>query len=293
MHHRTAKSTIKAALIFMLLLALVAGLAACGSKTTSTTSKPATTNPPTTAENTATTAAPSPAAGAKLTISAASSLKAAFNDIGAAFDAANGSTTTFNFDASGTLQKQIESGAPVDIFASASPKQVNALLEKKLMDADSVKDFAGNEIVIIVPANSTLGITSFEDLTKAEVKKISYGDPQAAPHGVAAEEILTNLKLMDQVKPKVIYAANASQTMEYVASGEVDAAIAFASEAISGGDKIKVVATSKPEWHNTIVYPLGIVSDSKNKAAAQAFIDFVLSPSGQSILEKYGFKPAP
>ena len=295
MHYRFTRFSLTVVTALVLLLVIMVGLAACGSNdtaTTTTASSPETTIPPD-AGNTSTTEAALSLDGVELTISAASSLKSAFTDIGAAFDAANGSTTVFNFDASGTLQKQIEAGAPVDVFASASPKQVYALLEGKFLDADSIRDFAGNEIVILLPANSTLAISSFEDLTKDDVKKIAYGDPAAAPHGVAAEEILTTLDLMDQIKPKVIYAANASQTMEYITSAEVDVAIAFASEAINGGDKVKVVATSQADWHSAIVYPLGIISDSKEKSAAQAFVDFVLGPEGQSILEKYGFEPAP
>ena len=114
----------------------------------------------------------------ELTVSAASSLKAAFTEIGKAFDAANNSATTFNFDASGTLQKQIEGGAPVDVFASAAMKQMNALVDEGMVDKDSVEVFAGNGIVLVVPADSKLGITSFQDLTKPEIRKITYGDPE-------------------------------------------------------------------------------------------------------------------
>ena len=234
------------------------------------------------------------AAGAKtLTVSAASSLKAAFTEIGVAFDAANGSITTFNFDASGTLQRQIEGGAPVDVFASAAIKQVKALKDAGLVDAASIKQFAGNEIVLVVPANSTLGITSFEDLTKADVKKIGYGDPKAAPHGVAAEEILNKLGIFDQVKPKVVYAQNVSQALTYVTSGEVDAGIIFATEAKAAGDKVKVVATADRAMYTKVAYPIAVVTASKAKDLGQAFVDYVTSADGQAILAKYGFLPAP
>ena len=222
------------------------------------------------------------AAPQELTVSAASSLKGAFTEIGKAFDAANNSKTTFNFDASGTLQKQIEGGAPVDVFASAAAKQVTALVGENLADKDSVKVFASNEIVLIVPANSTLGITSFQDLTKADVKKIAYGDPAVAPHGVAAEQILNYLKIFDQVKPKVIYAANVSQALTYVTSGEVDAGIVFVTEAMTAGDKVKVVATSDPSWHSPIAYPICTVTASQVKTLGQAFIDYVMGPDGQA-----------
>jgi len=291
-----------AVVVFALLLVLLVGaLAACGSQTTTTSSAASST---TTGAASTTSAAPTTTTGAStstsaaagpqaLTVSAASSLKAAFTEIGKAFDAANNAKTTFNFDASGTLQKQIEAGAPVDVFASAAMKQVNALVDENLADKDSVKVFASNEIVLVVPSNSTLNLTSFQDLTRSDVKKITYGDPKVAPHGVAAEEILNKLGIFDQVKPKVIYASNVSQALDYVSTGEVDAAIIFATEAQAGGDKVKTIAKADPAWYSKVAYPIAIVSASKVKTLGQAFIDYVMSPDGQAVLHKYGFLPAP
>ena len=285
MHQRSRTSPIALITLVILVILLAAGVAACGSSSTTTTAA-ATGGSGSTDTTTA--------AGAKtLTVSAASSLKAAMTEIGKAFDAASGSTTTFNFDASGTLQKQIEGGAPVDVFASAAMKQVTALKDAGLVDAASVKTFAGNEIVLVVPADSTLGLTSFQDLTKDTVKKIGYGDPKAAPHGVAAEEILTTLGILDQVKPKVVYAQNVSQALEYITSGEVDAGIIFSTEAKAGGDKVKVLAKADQAWYTKATDPIVLVSASKAKDLGQAFIDFVMGPEGQSILATYGFLPAP
>jgi molybdate transport system substrate-binding protein len=298
MRPRFLKGPVPAIVCGALLVVLVMITAACGSDSTDTTGAASST----TVASSDTTASPSTevstttsAAGdaQELTVSAASSLKGAFTEIGAAFDQANNAKTTFNFDASGTLQKQIEAGAPVDVFASAAPKQINNLLEKSLVDEASIKNFASNEIVLVVPADSTLAVTSFEDLTKPAVEKVTYGDPAAAPHGVAAEEILNKLGLFEQVKPKVIYAANVSQALEYVAKGEVDVGIIFATEAKAGGDKVKIVATSDPTWHSQIIYPIAIVSASEAKTLGQAFVDFVISSEGQSILQNYGFLPAP
>jgi molybdate transport system substrate-binding protein len=191
------------------------------------------------------------------------------------------------------LQKQIEGGAPVDAFASAAHKQMNALVKGNLVDSASVKVFATNGMVLAVPANSTLTITSFQDLTKADVKKVAYADPKVAPVGVAAEEILTSLGIMDQVKPKVVYTANASQTVDYVVRGEVDAGIMFTTDAKAAGDKVKVVTTAEPGWYTPIEYPIGVVTASSNKSLAQAFADFVLGSEGQAILAKDGFLPPP
>jgi molybdate transport system substrate-binding protein len=277
-----ARRNLAVLLVFGLFMALALGAFACGSSTGSTT----------------TTGSPTSTSGADdgmqaLTVSAASSLKAAFTEIGKAFDAANNSKITFNFDASGTLQKQIESGAPVDVFASAAPKQVNALVGEKLADASTVKTFAGNEIVLVVPADSTLSLTSFQDLTKPVVRKITYGDPKITPHGVAAEEILNKIGVYSEVKPKVIFAGNVAQALQYVSSGEVDAGVMFKTEALTAGGKVKMVATADQGWYTAIAYPIVLVSDSKKKTLGQAFIDYVAGTDGQATLKKYGFLPAP
>ena len=269
-----------------MLLALVA----CGSAVScsSTTEGRATTTVP------ATITARTTTAGVRtLTVSAASSLKGAFTEMGKTFDQRNNAKTTFNFDASGALQKQIEGGAPIDVFASAALTQVETLLKENLVDSASVKVFASNEIVLVVPADSALGITSFQDLTKDGVKKVTTGDPAVAPHGKAAIEILSKLDLLTSVKSKLIYAANASQTLDYVTRGEVDAGIMFATDAKAAGDKVKVVATSDPSWHSQIAYVAALVSSSKTTSLGQAFVDFLTSPDGQSILHKYGFLSPP
>jgi molybdate transport system substrate-binding protein len=226
----------------------------------------------------------------EVTVSAASSLKGAFTAIGAAFDKSHHTKTVFNFDASGTLQKQIESGANVDVFASAATKQTSALLGKGLAVESSLRYFASNEICLVVPANSTLGLTSFMDLTKSIVKKVGYGDPAVAPHGVAAEEILKTLGVFSTVKPKVVYAANVSQATEWVVSGVVDAGIVFTTEAQAAGSKMKVVAVSKPAWHSTITYPIVAISGGKHLALSTAFCDYVKGSLGQEVLQSYGFK---
>jgi molybdate transport system substrate-binding protein len=256
-----------------LLIVVAAFLAACGADTsTSDAAEPGESESPNT-----------------LLVATAASLTAAFTDIGEAFDQANGTETTFTFDASGTLQKQIEAGAPVDVFVSASPIQVNNLLEQNLVDEASVTTFAGNELLLAVPADSKLGITGFQDLTKEEVKRITTADPQTAPQGKHALEILTTLGLLEAVQPKLIYSRSAPQTLTYVKQGEVDAGIMFTTDAINGGSAVKVVETSDPAWHSEIAYVTAVVSASKVKTLGQAFIDFTTGPEGRSILQKYGF----
>lgn len=116
-----------------------------------------------------------------LTVSAAISLKDAFNEIGERYKSKTGKAINFNFGASGALQRQIETGAPVDVFASAGEKQMDELAAKNLIDAETRRDFAGNALVLIAPPDSKLNLSNFSDLTKNEVGKIAIGNPKTVP----------------------------------------------------------------------------------------------------------------
>ena len=269
-------------LFAMVLLLLSSFASACDSETASAETGMGGSEVATDAEETS-------ADDQSLLVAVASSLREAFMEIGQAFDQTHNAETTMTFDSSGSLQKQIEAGAPVDVFASAAMLQVDRLLEQRLVDEASVTTFAGNELVLAVPADSRLGVSSFEDLADEKVERVTTGDPVNAPHGKAAVEILTHLGLIEQVEPKLIYSKNASQTLTYVVQGEVDAGILFSTDATLGGDKVTVVATSDPGWHSEIVYVLSLVSAGQKKALAQEFIDFVKGPEARTVLERYGY----
>jgi molybdate transport system substrate-binding protein len=224
-----------------------------------------------------------------LLVATAASLTEAFTEIGEAFDQANGTETTFTFDASGALQKQIEAGAPVDVFVSASPDQVDNLLQKELVDEASITTFASNEMVLAVPSDSRLDVSDFQDLATEQVKRVATADPQTAPQGKHAIEVLATLGLLETVQPKLIYSRSAPQTLTYVKQGEVDAGIMFATDALAGGDDVTVVEVSDPAWHSEIAYVTAVVSASEAKTLGEAFIDFTTGPEGRAILERYGF----
>ena len=226
----------------------------------------------------------------ELTISAAVSLKDAFNEIAALNEKRNEATIHFNYGASGTLQKQIESGAPVDVFASAGAKQVDELAAKGLIVSSTRKDFARNVLVLITPTNST-ALNSFTDLTKPEVKKVSIGNPKTVPAGQYTEQAFNKLNLLPHIQSKLIYAEDVRQVLDYVVRGEVDAGVVYSSDALSAGTKVKVVARAADDSHDPILYPIAIVKESHQQEAAQRFIDLVLSAEGQSILAKHGFIP--
>jgi len=224
----------------------------------------------------------------ELTVSAAVSLKDAFTEIGHLFSEKTGVAVSFNFAGSGTLQQQIESGAPADIFASAGEPQMDALAEKGLIVTETRKNFASNELVLIVPTGSKLDITDLEGLKNDKIKKIAVGNPKTVPAGQYTQQTFDSLKLSESLKPKLVFAENVRQVLEYAARGEADAGIVYSTDAAIARDKVMVTAAAPKDSHHPIVYPTAVIKDSNNPAAS-AFIDLVTSKKGQEILQKYGF----
>jgi molybdate transport system substrate-binding protein len=215
----------------------------------------------------------------EVTVSAAASLTNAFQDIGKAFEARQKRVKVhFNFAASGDLLRQIEGGAPVDVFASAAPREMGQLEAKGLIVAGTRRNFARNGLVLIRPATSPLKIVSFDDLRKGEVKRIAIGNPATVPAGMYAQQVLAYLRLWDDVKAKLVFGESVRQVLDYAARGEVDGAIVFSTDAGVRSREIVVVAQTPQESHGPIVYPIAVVRDTRNGDLAEAFIQFVLSP---------------
>jgi molybdate transport system substrate-binding protein len=227
-------------------------------------------------------------AAQELIVSAAASLTNAFQDVGKKFEAENpGVTVIFNFAASGPLFQQIEAGAPVDVFASADQKTMDQAEEKHLILDESRRNFAGNQLMLIVPKASRVPIKNAMDLSGREIAKIALGKPETVPAGRYTQEALTNYGLWETLSPKFIYGDSVRQVLDYVARGEVDAGFVFATDAAIAKDKVKVVSVM--EKHKPAVYPIAIVSSTQKKQLAQKFLDFVLAEDGQQILSEYGF----
>lgn len=228
--------------------------------------------------------------GPELSVWAAAGLKSAFTELAQVFDQKNGSVTNLVFDSAGALQKQIAVGAPADVFASSDPEFMAKLAEEGFVETSVVRPFASNEVVLIVPAGCTLEIDGFEDLADPLVERVSVGNPETTPLGrMAVEEILPALGILEALKDKLIYSQTVSQTFDYVNREEVDAGIVWVSEAVAGGAGIKMVATADPDWHSVVKFEVSVVRRSENASLAQGFVDFVLSPDGQSVLQKHGF----
>jgi molybdate transport system substrate-binding protein len=228
----------------------------------------------------------------ELTVSAAISLKDALDEIVRDYTAQHPDVSiATNYGASGTLQLQIEQGAPVDVYLSAAPAQMNALEMKGLLLDGTRKDLLRNEIVLIVPKDSTVSVTSFQDLLKPDVKKVALGEPVAVPAGKYAQEVLTHLGIYPQVNAKAVLAKDVRQVLTYVETGDVDAGIVYLTDAMSSS-KVKVVAKASADSHAPVIYPVAVIKNSKNPAAAKAFEDFLSGPQASGIFQKYGFSTA-
>jgi len=227
----------------------------------------------------------------ELTVSAAISLKNAFEEIGKLFEAKyKGVKVNFNFGASGDLVRQIEGGAPVDVFASAAQKDMDEAEKKGLILPNSRINFAGNTVVLITPAGSKIPIKTFQDIGLNQVGKIAAGNPKTVPAGRYAEEVFVYYKMLPAIKKKLIYAEHVRQVLDYVARGEVDAGVVYATDAMVKAKDIRIVATAPEDSHKPVIYPAAVVKSTNKEGLAKAFVSFLISGEGRMVLERHGFK---
>jgi molybdate transport system substrate-binding protein len=229
-----------------------------------------------------------------VTLSVAVSLKEVTEELGRTFMAARpGVTLRYNFGASGDLQKQIEAGAPVDVFLSAAQRQMDELGKQNLIVGASRRAFARNALTVIKPADSRVDITKPADLLEARVGRIVIGSPKSVPAGQYAEESLRALGLWDRLQPKLVFAENVRQALDYVARGEVDAGFVYTTDAASRAQGVKEAFRPPDDSYRPVVYPGAVVRASKQAAIAQAFLDLLSSRQGRSVLSRFGFQPPP
>ncbi len=236
-------------------------------------------------------ALPRASASTEIIVSAAISLKDAFEEIGRVYERRNsGARVVFNFASSGGLMRQIESGAPADVFASASQKEMDELEKKGLIAPVTKTDFAENTPVLIVPRNAGTGLRGFPGLAKSKVKRIAAGNPITVPAGRYAAQVFRYYNLSGRIRDKLIYAENVRQVLDYVARGEVDAGVVYRTDALTRPSEVRIVAEAPEASHRPTVYPIAEIKGSANDAAARAFISFVTSAEGEKILARYGFR---
>jgi molybdate transport system substrate-binding protein len=253
-------------LIFTLLFSLTI-LVGCSSSGTKTTT-----------ENTTTTT---------LNVCAAASFTDVFKEIQPAFEKETGIKLAVNYGSSGTLQKQIENGAPCDVFLSASTKQVDALISEKLVDSSTKSTFLKNKLVLVVSKEYASKIKTAADLTKYNVK-IALGEPTTVPAGDYGKQALTNLKLWDPLQGKIVYEKDVKGTLNLVETGNAAAGIVYLSDT-TGLKSSSMNEIFDESTHKPIIYVSAIIKASKNQDAAKKFIEYLKSDSAATIFKKYKF----
>jgi molybdate transport system substrate-binding protein len=226
----------------------------------------------------------------ELTISAAASLKNVLTEMQSLYLAEKPNTKlSFNFGASGTLQTQIEQGATADVFFSAASSNMSALKTKGLLIDSTIKNLLGNDVVLIVPKDSTLAISSFADVANSSVKSIGLGEPTSVPAGKYAQDVFTYYKIWDQVKAKAVFGTPVTQILTWVETGNVDCGVVYSTDA-AASSKVKVIATAIDASHTPIIYPAAVVKASVHSAAASDFVNFLSSAEAKALFVKYGFR---
>ncbi|HEY9573282.1 MAG TPA: molybdate ABC transporter substrate-binding protein [Pusillimonas sp.] len=223
-----------------------------------------------------------------LLVGAASSLTNVFTEIATAFQQQYPDTKVLmSFASSDAVAAQVIHGAPMDIFASADQQAMDKALAAGSIDTATRRDFARNEVVLIVPADSKLGIHSVADLKSASVKRVAFGNPATVPVGRYTKAALEYTGNWDTVKKNEVLGQNVRQVLDYVVRGEVDAGFVFATDAAIMPGKVKVVAKlSSPA---PVLYPIALVKREGRNPRAQDFLNFIASPTGEAMLTKYGF----
>lgn len=236
--------------------------------------------------------APLRAVAQDITVSAAASLQNAMRDIGAAYQAAHpGRTVHFNVAASGPLLAQITQGAPVDVFASADTDTMDQAQARRLIKAETRVNFAANELVLISPRSQADRLNTVADLKQPAIARIAVGTPATVPAGRYAQAALEQQGLWAGLKPKFVFAENVRQALNYVSRAEADAGLVYRTDALVEQDKVRIEATVPTV--KSVLYPIAVVRASPQAVAAADFIRFINGATGQALLARYGFSPAP
>jgi molybdate transport system substrate-binding protein len=238
---------------------------------------PATTNQPT----------PPP----ELVIAAAANLTDAFTEMGSTFTSKTGVRVVFSFGATAELAKQIENGAPFDVFAAADTEHIDSLEHAGLLTPGTRAIYARGRLVLWLPAGSPLKLERIEDITANQFDRIAIAKPDVAPYGKAAVDSLKQLGIWTQIEPRAIYAQNVSQARQYAATGNAEVAfIPLALVKPGDGSYLEV----EESLHQPINQGLAVIKSSAKQDEARQFVSFVLSPEGQQLLKSKGYStPSP
>ena len=225
-----------------------------------------------------------PASSGEILVFGAASLTESLEELGKQFEGSTGTKVAFSFGGSNDLARQIQAGAPADVFFSADTARMDALEKEGLVRAADRREFLSNMLVVVVPSSSTAKITSAKDL--AALPKLALADPAAVPAGVYAKKWLTQERVWDAVEKKAIPTLDVRAALAAVAGGDVPAAIVYRTDAaISKDVKIAHTVTNGPP----ITCSVAPIAASRHGEAAAKFVAFLDSPAGHAVFERRGF----
>lgn len=229
-----------------------------------------------------------PAAAVELHVSAAASLTDALREISAAYEKKTGTKIVLNLGASNTLARQIQEGAPADLFLSADEAKMDALEKKKLLLAGTRRSVLSNTLVVVVPADSNLKIADLSALASSSIRALALAEPQSVPAGIYAKEYLRKKKLWTRVIDRVVPTENVRAALGAVESGNVDAGIVYRTDA-GISKKVKIAYEVARGDGPAISYPFAALAATKQPQAARAFLAYLESPAGLDVFRRYGF----
>jgi molybdate transport system substrate-binding protein len=225
----------------------------------------------------------------EILVAAASSMTPALTEIATEFEKVNKDIqVTFTFGSSGKLAQQIKSGAPVDVFISASSSDMDILEKDNKIESDTRIDITSNSLVVIRQKNGDNSLQNKENPFTSEIDHFAIGNPDTVPAGVYAKEALTKLGEWKTLEPKFVFGKDVRQVVTFVETGNAERGIVFASDAHSS-DKVEVIYEIEPALHSSVVYPGALITATKQPKEAMAFLDYMKTPQVQEILLNHGF----
>jgi molybdate transport system substrate-binding protein len=227
---------------------------------------------------------------APVTVSAASSLTDALEEIGKAYAAAGGDSVRFNFGASSMLARQIVAGAPVDVFISADRAQMDVAEKAGAIDKSTRVDLLANRLAVVTPGGQAHSLPDVRALLQPRVRRIALGDPAAVPAGVYAREYLQRIGVWGALQARLVPVGNVRAALAAAANGSVDAAFVYESDAAASNRAELAFVVSGPDAPE-IVYPAALVSASKRRDAATRFLAFVRGREASVVFARFKFVP--
>ncbi len=224
----------------------------------------------------------------EILVSAAASLTDVMKELCSSYQSMSKNTVKFNFGSSSELARQIDEGAPADLFFSADLPQMDRLDKKRRLEPGTRKNLLSNQLVLIVPADSKIALSSPKDLLKNAVDRIALAEPSSVPVGVYSKKYLAEEGLWNKLEGKVVPVQDVRAVLASVASGNVEAGFVYKTDAAIS-KKVKVSYEVPIDKGPKITYPVAIVEESKHKAAAHDFLNYLFSLPAKDIFKKYGF----